>query len=159
MNKTFAFLVFFSMLVTSCSTFAPTPTSTPTPAATATLIPTETPMPTATSTPEPPTETPDVVAALLPSGIPDKEWNDIPVMPDAINGEGDSQGYTFTIQADAESIQQYYETELAKLGFQLFATGDGNEKNTILLIFMKDIEIVSISIIPHEDLMIVLIVK
>ena len=157
MYKTFLLLIFVSLLMISCSALAPVPTSTPT--ETATLLPTETQTPASTFTPEPPTETPDAVAALLPSGIPDKEWNAIPVMPDAINGEGDSQGYTFTIQADAESIQQYYEKELAKLGFQLFASGDGNEKNTVLLIFMKDIEIVSISIIPHEDLMVVLMVK
>lgn len=159
MYKTSVMFIFFSLLIASCSALAPVPTSTPAPAATATLAPTETPTPTSTFTPESPTETPDVIAAMLPVGIPDKEWKGVPVMPGAINGESDSKGYTFTIQAASEVIQQYYEAELGKLGFDLFAAGDGNEKNTVLLIFMKDIEIISVSILPHDDLILVLIVK
>jgi len=157
MYKTFTVLVFFSLLMTSCAAFAPSPTSTLT--QTATLVPTETPTPTSTLTPLPPTETPDIVAAMLPSGIPDKEWNGIPIMPGAINGEGDDKGYTFTIHATSEEIQQYYQTELTKQGANLFATGEGNEKGTVLLIFMMGTDVVSISIIPHDDLMLVLIVK
>jgi len=96
---------------------------------------------------------------MLPVGTPDKEWKGIPIMPDAINGEGDDKGYRFTIQSTSEAIQQYYEAELSKQGADLFATGEGSEKNTVLMMFMKGAEITSISIFPHDDLMLVLIVK
>ena len=80
-------------------------------------------------------------------------------MPNAINGDGDDKGYTFTIQADADSIQAFYESELGKIGYSLFAVGEGKEKDTVMLFFMKDAELISISIIPSGDLMLVLIVK
>lgn len=150
-----------SFAVASCSTFAPAPTATPT--ATATLTPTATPLPTATatstSTPKPPTPTVDVVAALLPSGVPASDWKGIPIMPEAINGEGDDKGYSFTVQADSQTIRLFYETELAKLGYTLFATGEGSEKETVLMIFMNGADMITIAVIPEGDLMIVTIVK
>jgi hypothetical protein len=116
-------------------------------------------VPTFTSTPEQPTQTPDVIAAMLPSGVPDSEWNGIPIMPGAINGEGDAQGYTFTIQSDTGSIQQFYQAQLANLGYELFATGESAAGRPVMLMFMKDAGIVSVSIFTHENLMVVLIVK
>ncbi len=162
-TKTIVLLIALSLVAASCSTFAPAPTATPT--QTARSTPTETPSPTATSTPlptstpKPPTATPDVISAILPVGTPISEWKGIPIMPDAINGEGDDKGYTFTIKADSETIQVFYETELSKQGYTLFATGTGSGKNTVMLIFMKGTDIVSISIIPSGELMLVLIVK
>lgn len=163
MLKKIATVFVLSLIVAACSTFAPVPTSTPT--QTATLVPTSTFAPTSTNTPaptftrRPPTETPDVIAALLPLGLPEKEWNGIPVMPNAINGDGDSKSYTFTIKASRKDIEKFYEKELAKQGFNLFAVGEGNEKNTVLMFFMKDTETISVSIFPKDDLMIVMIVK
>lgn len=157
MKKIYSLLLIVSIFLASCSALAPEPTSTP--IATATSVPTETPLPTDTSTPIPLTATEDVIAALMPSGNPDSEWNDIPIMPDAINGEGDDKGYTFTIATTSEDVQAFYEKELLKLGFNLFATGEGEGKATVMLIFMKDTTIVSVSIIPAENVLIVLIVK
>jgi len=145
------------MFLASCSAFAPEPTATPT--QTATPIPTETPLPTSTSTPVPPTATVDVISALMPSGTPDSEWNDIPIMPEAINGEGDDKGYRFTIVATSEEVQAFYERELSKQSFNLFAVGEGKEKNSVLLFFMKASETILISIIPADDVMLIMIVK
>src|SRR5262245_51134769 len=93
-----------------CSTFTPKPTETP--------IPTETSLPTLTNTPEPTitptktlvplTETPSAPVLRMPSGTPSSEWEGIPVMPNAIAGEGDSTGYYFTINASLDEIQKFY---------------------------------------------------
>lgn len=160
MSRNLALLLALSLFVASCSTFAPAPTATPT--STATLIPTDTPVPTATSTSTPTpkptlTATLDVVKSLLPSGTPVSEWNGVPIMPGAIAGEVGAEGYTFSIQADTETIQEFYERELARRGFALFVTGKGAEKNIKLLMFMKGSEIITISIMPMDDLMVVLI--
>lgn len=155
--KKFSCIFVLTLLLVSCSTIAPAATATPT--ETVTPLPTETLVPTFTNTPEPPTPTADVIAALIPSGVPDSEWNGIPIMPDAINGEGDDKGYTFTIATTPEDVQKFYEKELSKLGFNLFATGEGEGKETVMLIFMKDATIVSVSIIPAPDVLLVLIVK
>ena len=162
--KTIGKAILLSVLVivlTSCSSFAPKPTETP--------IPTETSLPTSTSTPEPtntptktpvpPTETPSAPDLPMPSGKPSSEWEGIPVMPNAIAGEGDSKGYSFTINATPEEIQKFYEQELGKLGWNMFASGQGTT-NAILLIFMKDASTLSVSIIPQPDgIMYVLLVK
>jgi hypothetical protein len=154
MYKAFVLIILFSVFIASCSNATPALSSTQV----STSAPTSTAIPTFTAIPMP-TETPDFITRILPSGIPDQEWDGIPVMPAAINGEGDDHGYTFTVQASAAEIQQYYETELAKIGASLFSTGEGSEKNTVLLIFLKGQELITVSIIPHEGQMIVLLVK
>ena len=80
-------------------------------------------------------------------------------MPNALAGEGDTQGYAFTIRASADEIQKFYERELGKLGWRMFASGQGTT-NAVLLIFMKDVATLSVSIVPQSDgIMYVLIVK
>lgn len=162
--KTICKAILFSILVialAACGPFAPAPTETP--------KPTETPLPTSTSTPEPantptqtpvpPTETPSAPALKMPSGKPAAEWEGIPIMPKAIAGEGDSKGYSFTIKASADEIQKFYETKLAKLGWNVFASGQGTT-DAVLLIFMKGTATLSVSIIPQSDgVMYVLLVK
>lgn len=71
-------------------------------------------------------------------------------MPGAIAGEGDDKGYSFTIKASPEEIQEYYEYELGKLGWTMFAAGQGTTQ-AILLIFMKDGGTCSVSILPQAD--------
>ena len=155
----------FVLLVTlaSCSSFAPKPTETPVPTETSSPIPTDTPAPTdtptPTQTPVPPTETPEAPGLTMPSGEPASEWEGIPIMPDAIAGEGDKKGYSFTINASADEIQTFYQKELAKLGWNMFASGQ-SETDTVLLIFLKDTATLSLSIIPQPDgIMYVLLVK
>jgi hypothetical protein len=162
--KTIGKAILLSVLVTalaSCNTFAPRPTETPTP--TETSLPTSTntaePTNTPTKTPVPPTETPSAPVISMPSGEPSSEWEGIPVMPNAIAGEGDSKGYSFTINETPDAIQKFYEEELGKLGWNMFASGQGTT-NAILLIFMKDASTLSVSIIPQPDgVMYVLLVK
>ncbi len=166
--KTIGKTILLSVLaatLASCNAFAPQATATPVPTATSAPTLTHTPEPTGTptqeptQTPVPPTETPSAPDLPMPSGEPSTEWEGIPVMPNAIAGEGDSTGYSFTIKATAEEIQSFYETELAKLGWGLFTSGQGASGATLLM-FMKDVSIVSVSIIPQPDgVMYVLLVK
>ena len=153
-------LIFTSFLIASCSVLAPVPTSTPT--QTSTLIPTDTatPIPTATqtNTPQPPSETPDPISALLPTGLPEKEWKGIPIMPGAINGGGDDVGYRFTIKAPVEEVQAYYEKELAKWGWNLMSEGSG-DTGAVILIFENGYLSLPFSIFSYGDLTLVLIVS
>lgn len=152
MKKSIAASLFLLMLVlAACTSFAqPTPTNVPT--LTFTVIPTFI----ATSTVLPFTETPDAVTALVPEGQPAPEWNGIPIMPDAIAGEGDEESYVFTVKATPQQVQDFYQAELIKLGWQSGATGDGDSS----LIFMNNAsETLTVSIIAKGDEVLVLLVK
>lgn len=81
-------------------------------------------------------------------------------MPNALAGEENGTSYSFTIVASPNEIQTYYGKELAKLGWNLFATGQSPASITVMLIFMKDTTMVTLSLIPYPDgLMYVMIVK
>lgn len=78
------------------------------------------------------------------------EWQGVPVMPGAISGEGDASGYQFVIQAGDDDIQAYYEAEMKKLGWSLFAVGEGETKN-LLLLFQRESEMISVAILHTGD--------
>lgn len=163
-SKTIAILIALSLCVASCSVFAPEPTATPT--QTATSTPTETPLPTATftpkptSTPKPPTSTPTpkLLSALVSSMTPVSDWNGVPIMPNAITGSGDDKGYSYTVNAEPGDVRAFYESALAAKGYSLFATGEGASGETVMMIFMKGSDMITVSIIPSDGLIIVLIV-
>jgi hypothetical protein len=162
--KTIGKAIILSVLVmalASCKTFAPKPTETPTPTNTSLPTSTHTPEPTSTATetptPIPPTETPAPSSSTipLPSGQPVSSWEDIPIMPNAIAGEernnNGTQGYSFTIEASADEIQVFYETELGKLGWNILAVGQGPQENTVMVIFMKGSDTMSFLLMPQPD--------
>jgi len=129
------------------------PSQSPTAIPTSTFIVT----PLVTATPAP-TQTPDVVTGLLPEGQPASEWNGIPIMPGAIAGEGDEESYVFTIKATPQQVTDYYQTELAALGWQSFGTE--NKDASLMLLFMdKDSATLTINIIAKGDDALVLLVK
>jgi hypothetical protein len=161
-KKPLATLLFLGLALMACSGLAQ-PTATPVPTLTLTAVPTDTPVPTATSTPTdtplPPTETLDATSGLNPKGKPAAEWQGIPIMPDAIAGDGDEESYVFTVKATPQQVQKYYDLELGKLGWHSLAAGEG-EKSSLILIFMNDAsETLSISIIAKGDESLVLLVK
>lgn len=126
----------------------PTPTSlpTPTPGATYTSPPTAKPTDIALS----PTATPTIPVLDIPTGKPVANWEGFPIMPEAIAGDGHSRSYTFTIKASVEQVQQFYEKEIAKLGWNLFAS-EQSTTEAALLFFMKGSDILTLSIIPLPD--------
>lgn len=157
----FSFLIISSLFLTACSALLPPPTATPEPTATPlpTNTPTLTPLPTSTATSLPPTVTPTLGLApnLIPEGTPEKEWEGVQIMPGALAGSEDPKGYRFTIKATAAEIQAFYQRELTKAKWSLITAGVGKTK-TILLIFGKNQDVFSVSILPYEDLFIVLLV-
>ena len=154
MKKPIAASLFLLILfLTACSNFIQT-----TPNIVPTLTLTIVPMLRPTNTSQPPTKTPDAVAALIPEGQPASEWNGIPIMPDAIAGEGDGESYVFTIKATPQQVQEYYQLELGKLGWQPFATGNGD--SSLMLMFTNNASAtLTVSIIAKGDEVLVLLVK
>jgi hypothetical protein len=155
-------LVLSSILLVSCSAISPPPTATPLPTATQvptdTPEPTSTPLPTATATMPPATPTQTSTPDLIPKGTPEKEWNGIKIMPGALAGEGDSGSYRFAIKATSAEIQSYYNKQMKLAGWTSFALGTGNTEAS-LMFFTKDTKTFTISIIPQDDLFIVMFVQ
>jgi len=134
-------LLFFILVLTACSTLIQT-----NPVATPTLILTAVPSLAPTNTPLPSVARPNALS----------QWNGIPIMPAAIAGEGDDQGYVFTVRATAQQVQDYYQAELGKLGWQLLATGDGDAS----LSFVNNAsETLTVSIISKGEDVLVLLAK
>jgi hypothetical protein len=146
-----ASLLLLILVLAACSKSAqpfPTPISTLTLTALSTLAPTNTFVF--------PTEIPGTVSALLPEGQPASTWNGIPIMPGAIAGEGDDESYVFTIKATPQQVQEYYQLELEKLGWQPFATGDGDSS----LMFTNNASAtLTVNMIAKGDEVLVLLVK
>jgi len=141
-----ASLLLLMLVLAACSNFKqPSPTAIPT--LTLTVLPTFAP-----------TQTPDAVSSLIPEGQPASEWNGIPIMPEAIAGEGDQESYVFTIKATPQQVQEYYQLELGKLGWQPFATDNGD--SSLMLMFTNNASAtLTISIIAKGDQVLVLLVK
>lgn len=148
-----ASLLLLILILAACSNFRqPSPTAVPT----LTLAVLSTLAPTNTSVR--PTQAPDVVSSLIPEGQPASEWNGIPIMPDAIAGEGDEESYVFTIRATPQQVQEYYQLELGKLGWQPFATGNGD--SSLMLMFTNNASAtLTVSIMAKGDEVLVLLVK
>ena len=98
------------------------------------------------------------LVSLVPSGTPDTQWNEIPIMPGALAGEGDASGYRFTIKAERDAIETYYKSELEKLDWQVFASGE-SPGGSFLMFFAGPKGSLSVSILPHGDDFIVMLVR
>ena len=147
-------LLLLILFLSGCSnSIQTTPTIVPT--LTLTVIPTLIP----TNTSLPPTEKTEAVSALVPEGQPASEWKGIPIMPNAIAGEGDEESYVFTVKATPQQVQEYYQLELVKLGWQPFATGDGNSFSLMLMFTNNASTTLTISLIAKGDEVLVLLVK
>jgi hypothetical protein len=144
--------ILFLLILVACSNFIrPNPTTVPTP--TFTIVPTLV----LTNTSVPQTETPGAVSAIAPEGQPAAEWNGIPIMPDAIAGEGDEESYVFTVKTTPQRVQEYYQLELSKLGWQPSATGD--EDSSLMMFTNNASATLTISLIAKGDEVLVLLVK
>ena len=124
--------------------------STAQPTAVVTTIPTRI----ATLTPLPSS----VLSNQTPAAQPTAAWNGIPVMAGAIAGEGDEEAYVFTIRTTSHQVQEYYEVELGKLGWQLSA--EENTGTSLMLSFVdSDSAVLTVSILSKGEDALVLLVK
>lgn len=154
-------LVLLSVLLVACSAILPQPTATPLPMATPlpTGTSTLTPLPMATATAAfTVTPTQDLAADLVPKGTPEKEWNGFPIMPGALAGSGDAGSYRFTVKATVAEIKSFYDKELTAAGWVSLTVGS-SKTGASMLIFTKDAQTFTVSIIPFEDLFIVMLVQ
>jgi hypothetical protein len=147
-------LLLLILVLAACSKYIQT-----TPITLPTLTLTVVPMLIPTNTSLPPTEEPQAVSALVPEGQPASEWNGIPIMPNAIAGEGDEESYVFTVKATPQQVQEYYQLELGKLGWQPFTTGTGNSSSLMLMFTNNASTTLTISVIAKGDQVLVLLVK
>lgn len=116
------------------------PTATAIPTSINSAIPTLIPSLTPINTPLPQTGTEELPATPVPEGQAAAEWNGIPVMPGAIEGKGDEEGYVFTIRAAPQQVEEYYRTELGKLGWEPFAQGNGEA--SLMLMFIDSASVI-----------------
>jgi hypothetical protein len=86
------------------------------------------------------------------------EWNGIPIMPNAIAGEGDEESYVFTVKATPQQVQEYYRLELGKLGWQPSDAGDG-DSSSMLMFTNNDSATLTVSIMAKGDEVLVLLSK
>jgi hypothetical protein len=139
------FIPLIAIVIQACAGPKPAPvvalTATPAAAAAAT----QTPKPTQLALP--PTATPDALKALLPKKAADKAWQGIPVMPGALQGEGDDLGYTFTIDATARQVSNFYVFELGARGWLYYPYAQGDTGSDLML-FQRGQETLIISV--HE---------
>jgi hypothetical protein len=79
-------------------------------------------------------------------------------MPGAVTGDGDEEGYVFTILATPRQIREYYELELGKLGWQSSAEDEG--ATSLVLTFTNDAsEMLTISVLTKGEEALVLLTK
>jgi len=88
-------------------------------------------------------------ALSTPQGEPLSEWEGIPIMAAALAGEAQDSRYTFTIRASPAEIQGFYDDELARQGWQPFATTQGSSGPATLL-YTRDSATLTVAIIRLE---------
>jgi hypothetical protein len=90
---------------------------------------------------------PDFQSMFNPQGTPVSEWNRIPVMPQATAGQEfpDTKSYSFKATATVKEAQDFYSTELQKLGWSSLFNMPA-DANASALIFQKDDQTLSITI-------------
>ena len=133
--KTIGGAIFLSVLLialASCTTFASQPT--------------ETPMLTKTSLP---TETPSASLLPMPAEKPLSEWEGVPIMPTATEGNGDSQSYSFMVNDLVDNVNTFYQEEMVKFGWRL-SRGKGNEMQSFMS-FTKDGDTVDVTVVLQSD--------
>lgn len=80
-------------------------------------------------------------ATPTPTEKPLRDWEGIPIMPNAITGESGNRKYVYTIYASPDEVRKFYEQELEKLGWNMFKNVDGH-----MLLFTKDTETTGLNI-------------
>ena len=92
-----------------------------------------------------------------PQGTPVQVWREIPIMPQATAGqEFDGGTYSFKVNATSKEVQDYYSAELAKLGWEALSLP--TQGDTVLMVYSKGSNILTITIAPSESEMVVLLV-
>jgi len=104
------------------------------------------------------TSLPDIGQMMDPQGTPVTEWNGIPVMSQATAGQdfADANSYSFKASITVQEVQDYYNTELVKLGWSSTFSLPGNSDGAVML-FSKDSDLLTITITASDSEVVVLL--
>jgi len=104
------------------------------------------------------TSMPDIEGFFNPQGTPVSEWNGIPVMPQATAGQEfkDSNTYSYKVDASIQQVQDYYKTELDKLGWKSSFTMPGNDTVAVQM-YEKDGSFLTVTITDVNGSVVVLL--
>ena len=101
---------------------------------------------------------PDIGNFFNPQGTPVSEWRDIPIMSQATAGQefAESSIYSYKVDATIEEIQQYYKTELEKLGWKTFFNLPSSDSGTVQ-VYQKDGSVLTITIVETDGNVVVMV--
>ena len=120
------------IILTSCDAFAARPTEM--------FRPTETSLPA------------EITSAPLISTPSEKQpgdWEGVPIMPGAFEGNDDLQSYAFIINDQVDNVTAFYQRKMAVLGWSL-TKGAGNEMQSFMT-FKKGEKIINVSVALQSD--------
>lgn len=105
-----------------------------------------------------PSEIPDVQGMFNPQGTPVSEWNGIPVMSQATAGQEfpDAKTYSFKVNATVTEAQDYYKSELEKLGWSSFFNMPADANGSVQ-VFQKDSSVLTITIANTNGTVVVIL--
>ena len=92
-----------------------------------------------------------------PQGTPVQVWREIPIMPQATAGqEFDGSTYSFKVNTTSKEVQDYYNAELPKLGWEELSLP--TQGDALLMVYSKGSSILTITVAPSETEIVVLLV-
>lgn len=107
-----------------------------------------------------PSAMPDIEGYFNPEGTPVSEWNGIPIMPQATAGEEfeDTSTYSFKVNATVKEAQDFYSTELAKLGWSTAFNMPGNDTLAVDM-YQKENDLLTVTITDVNGSVVVVLTK
>ena len=105
------------------------------------------------------TNMPNIQGLVNPQGTPLSEWKGIPIMSQATAGQDNTtngSAYSYKADASVKEAQDFYKTELKKLGWKSYMNMSGDANGSIQ-IYQKDNSILTVSIFESEGKILVIL--
>jgi len=101
---------------------------------------------------------PDLSNFFNPQGTPVSEWKGIPIMSQATAGQefAENSTYSYKVNASINDVQEFYKTELEKLGWKTFFNLPSSDSGTVQ-VYQKDSSILTITIVETEGNVVVML--
>jgi hypothetical protein len=101
---------------------------------------------------------PDIGNFFNPQGTPVTEWKSIPIMPQATAGQefAANSTYSYKVNASITDVQDFYKTELEKLGWKSFFNMPSSDNGTVQ-VYQKDSSILTITIVETDGNVVVML--
>jgi hypothetical protein len=101
---------------------------------------------------------PDIGNFFNPEGTPVSEWKGIPIMTQATAGQefAENSTYSYKVDASINDVQEFYKTELEKLGWKSFFNMPSSDSGTVQ-VYQKDSSILTITIVDTDGHVVVML--